>query len=77
MTKLQLALLALLCVGLAPSTFAQPAATPEPEAISPSESGSDAADELSGPPGAIPAATPPAVQPPPPGFKTTGTRPEP
>ncbi|MCF8015601.1 MAG: S41 family peptidase [Chromatiaceae bacterium] len=77
MTKLQLALLALLCVGLAPSTFAQPAATPEPEAISPSESGSDAADELSGPPGAIPAATPPAVQPPPPGFKPTGTRPEP
>ncbi len=76
MIKCQPAVLALLCFGFLPSVFAQPAAAPEPDAAPPSEDGTEAPDP-SGPPGTVPATKPPAVQPPPPGFKPTGTRPEP
>ena len=76
MIKCQPVVLALLCFGFLPSAFAQPSAAPEPDADPSRDEGIEAPAE-SGPPGTVPATVPPAVQPPPPGFKPTGTRPEP
>ncbi|NBC48687.1 MAG: PDZ domain-containing protein, partial [Gammaproteobacteria bacterium] len=65
-----------------PETEAPPA-VPSPPPASPAapaesnEAGPAEPNELDGPPGAVPATVPPAVQPPAPGFRPTGTRPEP
>ncbi|WP_462322536.1 S41 family peptidase [Halochromatium sp.] len=83
MIKRQPAALALFCLCslcYLPSLWAQPPAAPNTDTDSgtaPANDSDTQAPAEAGPPGTVPATVPPAVQPPPPGFKPTGTRPEP